>query len=323
MRRLSAFRRAILLTLPWIFPGALVAQPKIVAVVNSASWQSGLPAGGALATAFVSGLPGLTPGTYAAPPSQPLPYTLVGVTVIVNNDYAPLLAVIVPSDPSANVQVNFQVPLSANASQLSGNFFVPYDIRQDGYAGYISIGEGIDRAAQSPVPAMPDWGGFFSDARGYAIAIHASDSSPVTPQNPARPGEPIVAYADGLFLVWPPPPIAVPVPLGGIYPIGYTSVAHGPGNLYLQTYPTAITACVQRPCPGSVTNTPALTVQYLGLAPGLVGVEQVDFVVPSNQKPGTWALFFNIGSCPDGSGIPGTCGAVTGSSSPYVLLPVD
>ncbi len=321
MRRLSAFHWAILLTLPWVFPGALSAQPKIVAVVNSASWQSGLPAGGALATAFVSGLPGLTPGTYVAPPSQPLPYTLAGVTAIVNNDYAPLLAVIVPSDPSANVQVNFQVPLSANASQLSGHFWIPYGIPQDGYAGYISIGLGTDRAAQSPAPAMPDWGGFFSDASGYAIAIHASDSSPVTAQNPARPGESIIAYADGFFLAWPPPPIAVPVPLQGTYPIGDVPISGGTANLYLQTYPTPITVCSPSPppCPGSVTNTPALKVDSTALAAGAVGVEQIKFEVPSNQKPGNWALFFNAGSCPDGSGL---C-SNTASSSPYVLLPVD
>src|ERR1700693_2481881 len=111
-------RVIILLVLPTVGFSILVCQPTIVAVVNSASFQAGPPAGGALATAYVSGLSALTPGNYVASFSQPLPHTLGGVTVMVDNDYAPLLSVFVPSDQTANVQVNFQVPLSANASLL-------------------------------------------------------------------------------------------------------------------------------------------------------------------------------------------------------------
>jgi len=61
----------------------------------------------------------------------------------------------------------------------------------------------------------------------------------------------------------------------------------------------------------------------MGLAAGLVGVEEINFTIPSNQQSGNWALFFNRGSCPDGSGIPGDCGASLGLSSPYVMLPVN
>ena len=61
----------------------------------------------------------------------------------------------------------------------------------------------------------------------------------------------------------------------------------------------------------------------MGLAAATVGVEEINFVIPSNQPSGNWALFFNSGSCPDGSGIPGDCGATEGNSSPYVLLPVQ
>jgi len=43
-------------------------QPKVVAVLNAASFQSGIPGAGALATAYVSGLTALVPGTYLAPP---------------------------------------------------------------------------------------------------------------------------------------------------------------------------------------------------------------------------------------------------------------
>jgi len=71
---------------------------------------------------------------------------------------------------------------------------------------------------QSEVDAVspltpPTWGGFLMDENGYAIAQHASDYSLVTIQNPAHAGETIIAYADGFFTVWPPPPIGFAVPL--------------------------------------------------------------------------------------------------------------
>jgi len=302
----------------------LWCQPKVVAVVNSASFQSGLPAGGALATAYVSGLTALMPGIYVAPASQPLPHTLGGVTVSVNDDFAPLLAVIVPSNPSTDVQVNFQVQLSRSASEQYEQFGTG-----PAYLGYINISDGVNNAAldgtiMGNAVALAEWGAFFSAANSYAIARHASDSSLVTPQNPAHPGESIIAYADDFFMTWPPPPIAIPVPPQIAFQIDYPFI-RSPGHLYLQTYPTPITMCSPSPgpCVGSVTNTPALTINSMGLVAGAVGVEEINFVVPSNQQSGNWALFFNRGSCPDGSGIPGSCGATVGSSSPYVLLPVN
>jgi uncharacterized protein (TIGR03437 family) len=62
-------------------------------------------------------------------------------------------------------------------------------------------------------------------------------------------------------------------------------------------------------------------VTFEGLAPGMTGVEQINFVVPASQQAGNWALFFNVGSCPNGGGA-GTC-SPSGGSSPYALLPVQ
>jgi len=317
-------RVMILLVLSAVGSSNLLCQPNIVAVVNSASFQSGLPTGGALATVYVSGLTALTPGTYLASFSQPLPHTLGGVTVTVDNDHAPLLAVIVPSDPTVNVQINFQVPLSANASLLYAYFGLgPV------YLGYLSVSDGVSHAVATTTQTtgpLRYWGGFFSEANSNAVARHASDSSLVTPQNPAHPRESIVIYADGFFMTWPPPPIAIPVPPQVTFQPDYSLTA-SPGYLYLQAYPNPGSMCAPNPglCPGtgSATNTPALKINFMGLATGSVGVEEISFVVPSNQPSGNWALFFNIGSCPDGSGIPGTCGATDGVSSPYVVLPVN
>jgi hypothetical protein len=82
-------------------------------VVNAASFQSGIPSGGSLATVFCSGVANVKPGTYIAS-SSPLPYTLGGLSVTVNYGMAPLLAVVITS--SGDVQINFQVPLERNVS---------------------------------------------------------------------------------------------------------------------------------------------------------------------------------------------------------------
>ncbi len=150
---------------------------------------------------------------------------------------------------------------------------------------------------------LPFFGGFFSGASGYAIARHASDSSLVTPQNPAHPGESIIAYADGFFVTWPPPPIAIPAPAQVTFQPDYSAMS-SPGYLYLQVYPTPSNPCTPAPGPcsgtGSATNTPALTITFMGLLGGSVGVEEINFTVPANLQSGIWALFFNSGSCPDG-----------------------
>jgi hypothetical protein len=221
----------------------------------------------------------------------------------VNGALAPILAVVVTSSGGVwNAQINFQVPLERNVSGRGPS----------GFGGYLGIGP---VAELTPLPALPQWGGFFSDANGYAIAQHASDYSPVTSENPAHPGETIIVYANDFFTVWPPPPVGSPVPPQPLFQILKLLGISTPGYLYLQKYP------ILDYKGQSWTSTPALETPFLGLAPGMIGVEQINFVVPANQQPGDWALFFNAGSCPDGSPTPGKCG-LNGSSSPHVKLPV-
>ncbi len=300
------------------------SQPKIIAVVNAASFQEGLPWGGALATAYVLGLAGLKPGTYIAPSGQSLPYSLGGISVEVDGTRAPILSVFVPSDSSANAQVSFQVPTEANAGLWGGGLTIS--------GGYIEVNEALlTDAAAGIALGLPEWGGFFAGSNGYAAALHASDSSLVTTQNPAHPGETIIAYADDFFLTWPPPPIGLPAPQHYFFQLySYPSV-RDPGYLFLQAYPQP-TLCPfpsnAATCTLSIATTPAVQIAFEGLAQGQVGIEEIDFVVPSSQKPGNWALFFNATSCPDGSGVPGTCNIpfgnnVSTTSSPYVLLPVN
>lgn len=169
----SMLRPDLSLSLLLVASSSLIAQPKIIAVVNAASFQPGLPAGGALATAYVTGLSGLKPGTYAASSSQAVPQLLGGIGVLVNQTSSAILAVNIPADPSATIQVNFQVPSERNA-EIPGS---------DTFAGSaLSVTSKISIATMTGLPG-PASGGFFSDTNGYAAALHASDLSPVTVQN--------------------------------------------------------------------------------------------------------------------------------------------
>ncbi|MGO9258029.1 MAG: hypothetical protein ACLQU1_17210 [Bryobacteraceae bacterium] len=322
----SILEYAILLLALAALPTAQ-AQIKILSVVNSASFQAGLPAGGALATVFCTGLP-TPPGTYTAPTSPPLPLYLAGVQVQVNSAVAPVLAVVIPqAGDSAPAQINFQVPLERNSTASTavnsdqGTLF----IRTVDASG---VPNGAGSAVLTPVPNAGQ-GAFFQDANGYAIAFHNSDNAPVTVQNPAHAGETITAYADDLFLVWPPPPIAMPVAAQPLYQLGPSQGALSDQlsyccYLYLQTYPSYYPSEPPGTTGGYYTNTPALQTVSFQLAPDLIGVEQITFVVPANQQPGNWPLFFDAGSCPNGNPTPGACGypSMGAVASPYVLLPV-
>src|ERR1022692_3041174 len=267
-------RTVLFLCLTAGISATLQGQLKIQAVVNSASFQPGMPRGGALASIFVSGLTG-TPGITVAPSLSLLPQELAGITVTVNGATAPILAVAIPSK-GQNGQINIQVPLERNST-----------LQPDGSdkGGTLQVSQQSQADALTPLPP-PSWGGFLMDENGYAIAQHASDYSLVTIQNPAHAGETIVAYGDDFFTVWPPPPIGFAVPLHPLFqPSGSPPAAYG---LYLQNYPIPIVPiCGGCLFPsGSFTDTPALQTSFQGLALTLVGSEQINFVVPAGQAAG-------------------------------------
>jgi uncharacterized protein (TIGR03437 family) len=293
--------------------GASIVAGAQCSVVNSASYQPGLPSGGALATIFCPQLPGKA-GLYIAPSSAPPPFALGGLEVLVNRTPAPLLAVYIPSPGnSAPGQVNFQVPLSRSITALGA---------PDTTELFLDVNPVVSVTMDLRISGsfQAGLGGFFADANGYAIAQHASDNSPVTTASPAHPGETTVVFANDFYQVWPPPPIGIPVPkdIPFQYDPGLPNYYFQFFNLFLQDYPTP-SQCVpvsQGQC--SIARTPALQILFRGLAANQIGVEEIHFVVPANQAPGDWALFFNRGSCTDGSGL---CGGIAVSSA-YVKLPV-
>ena len=248
----------ILLVTCLALPAAAQQQIQILAVVNAASYQVGIPEPGALATIFCSGLTGIT-GIVTAPSQTPLPLQLAGVNVSVNLGATPLLAV---ADLGGGYQlINFQVPperLLTRTSQIQ--------ITQNGSAG---VANNLD---------YPGVGGLFADASGNAAAFHVADGSMVTTQSPAHGGELIVIYGTGLGSTYPPKPIGFPVPavprFQGI--MDYTEPATS-YNLDMPAHQVTLDSTV-------------VHVSFSGLAPGYAGVDQLIVQVPNGLAAGTHSL---------------------------------
>ena len=99
---------------------------------------------------------------------------------------------------------------------------------------------------------------------GYAAALHASDNSLVTTDKPATAGEYISVYLTGLGAVTPT------IPDGDA----------GPASTFSTTVNTITVLVGGR----------SATVSYSGLAPGLAGLYQINFQVPSGVATGDVSL---------------------------------
>jgi uncharacterized protein (TIGR03437 family) len=150
-------------------------------VVNGASFAP-LPhpiAPGQIVSLFGSGL---APGTASAE-SLPLPTTLLGVSVTVNEQPAPLFWV----SPG---QVNIQAPFGLA-----------------GATARIRVTNGGTPSNEVTAPLAPTGPGVFSfqDARSptRAVVLH-SDLTPVTTDRPALPGQTVVIFLTGLGALDPP-----------------------------------------------------------------------------------------------------------------------
>jgi uncharacterized protein (TIGR03437 family) len=230
------------------------AQIRVLAVTDGATFTPGLPYYGSLATVFCTGLNGLN-GIQGAP-QYPLPYSIAGVTVYVSGAPAPLLAV---ADLGGYQQVNFQVP----AYDGSG----PVEVQQSGQTGQLAWWAQNSWGTPSGL-----WGVFFTGLSGYAIAQHA-DFSPVTHDHPAQPGEAVVVYGTNLDVlsdVVDAPPIGSPATADPL-PSLLQSSSSGAGRFL-------------------TLNGTQVDLLYAGLAPGLVGVFQVNFRVPSGTPDGDATL---------------------------------
>ena len=114
---------------------------------------------------------------------------------------------------------------------------------------------------------------FFTTNTG-TLVIHQDFSGLVTPQSPAQPGEVVTLYALGLGGVTPQPATGAVTPLSPLFPLDWPF------------------GCYQGPEWQSGT---ALDVPFAGLAPGMVGIYQVNLRLPDPLPSGN-SLSFNCGT---------------------------
>ena len=149
---------------------------------------------------------------------------------------------------------------------------------------------------------------FFADSQGNGIVQHL-DWSFVTPQHPAIDGEILIAWATGLYRLDPPNALGAPAPSQPLIRAQQVDVCIGQVEA----------------SPQAVLINPA-GILFEGLAPGLVGVYQINFQVHvSSRSAGINApLAFCSASCPPF----GQCGSPSFSPAvvtygPSVNLPLQ
>jgi uncharacterized protein (TIGR03437 family) len=255
------------------------AQVANIAVTSGASFEPGVPPRGSIASIFCTGL---DLSQIAVADRYPLPFTLAGVEVRIGGAPAPLFAV---APLGGYQQVNLQVPQEAQF----GGPDIEVEVSQQGRRGTVRAPVGLS----SP-------GDFFRWPGGWAALQHAADYAAVTPQNPARAGEAILAYLTGLPGTQPVVPTGQPSPFEPLAIVPQFSMVAS-----AETYQVVI---------GSTAVTPL----FVGLAPGLAGVYQINFAMPAFAASGSLALTLRRVSC---VAFFGSCAAGGGVRTLYVSSP--
>lgn len=267
---------------------------KIVAVTQSADFQPGLAQPGSLSSIFTTGLQGAS-GIVTAATKYPLSNELGGITVWIDSLPAPILAI---GFFDGYQQINVQVPWEDVYPNVGPQPTVT--VAQNGIqAQTTNIG------GNSPQLSV-----FFSDANGYGIVQHASDYSLVTPQNPAHSGETLIAYAENLAPVLNQPTTGAPSPFDPLA----SSYSPEPTGCWV------INQLTLNPTPSppvySATNF------YSVMTPGLVGVYQLNFTLPSSVPSGDIPMTLSRNATETSGLFPRACAGVYAFTSRSVKLPI-
>ena len=268
--------------------GVLYAQSGQIVITSAASFQRGLPPKGSISSAFCTGLQ-VQGVIYAT--TNPLPFTLDGISVAVGGAQAPILGV---ADDGGYQQINFEVPQEA----------VP---NSDGTWTVTASQGAVQLTTQSAGLQSP--GDFFWVASNLAAFQHAADYSLVSEQSPAHPGEILIGYLTGL------PGTQPVVPTGAASPFSPLAIVPQPNTTTVVDQFALLFngTVVANSCP--VVNSPCQpsNLLWLGLTPGTVGLYQLNFVVPPSIAPGNVAIQLQRSTCATISGTP--CG---GMGAPFV-----
>lgn len=226
---------------------------KAGAVVNAATFQASVPLGpGALVTLFGNNL---VTGT-ATSSAAPWPATLLNRQVVVNDQLQAPLYYIGPG------QVNFQMPSSAPLG--SGRVAVRL-----ADTGELIAGGSVVIAAASP--------GIFTASQSGSgqAAVLNQDNTVNGPNNPAPVGSTIQIYGTGQGQVSPAVADGAAAPTS---PLAQTvAVPTSNGTTCLNNQPSMCVAI------GSAFG----NVSYSGLAPGYVGLWQINVAIPAGTPTGS------------------------------------
>ena len=210
-----------------------------VAVVNAASFLPGISPG-ALVTIFGHNLSDIS-GVVVAN-TDPLPYELANVSVLINGINAPL----------------FSVAYNGTEDQISVQ--VPYRTATGPGAALVEVFDYGQSVGTLRTDSYDEDPGIFTYQGSYAVALLYPDYSLLGPNNPAYPGDTIILYTTGL----------------------------GPLSLNLRDgygAPSSPPAYTQDPFQVTVAGVPC-KVFFSGLAPGFVGLYQLNVQLPSNLPQG-------------------------------------
>jgi len=210
-------------------------------VVNAASFDPPV-APGSLATVFGSNFTGT--GLQASASVLPLPNSLGGVSLTVNNKPAPILYI-------NSTQVNFQIPWET----APGPAKIVLSVN-----GVVSNQSNFNVLATAP--------GIFSYGGGRAVVTN-QDNSLNTSGNPAKVGSTITAYLTGSGAVSPPVADGAAAPSD---PLSKVTAAYS-----------------------ATIGSNSAEVSFAGLAPGFVGLLQMNIVVPTGLSQGNFPLVVTIG----------------------------
>jgi len=230
---------------------------KSASVVNAATFQAGVPvAAGGLATLFGSGLTQTT----GQPSGQSWPTALAGREVVVND------STLAPLSYAGPGQINLQVP----SSTPTGTQRIAVRTAD---TGELLAGGSLSVAVISP--------GLFTNASGQAAAynqdwtLNGATSSSCPSCRPAPKGSVVMLFGTGQGPVNPTVADGAPAPSD---PLSYTvAVATTDGKTCLTAQ---VSTCIAI---GSTFG----EISYTGLAPGLVGVWQINVKIPEGALSGT------------------------------------
>ena len=194
-----------------------------------------------------------------------------GLATVYGTDLTSVTGVLVASsDPlptvlgGVSVTVNgipaplFSVAYANGVDQIS--FQVPYETAVGPGAVEADVFDQGTQTAAITADSFTEDPGIFVYGNDYAIAASPTDGSLIGPDNPANPGEVLVLYTTGLG------PLSLNLPDGARAPFDPLAYTIDPVNVFV--------------------NNESCEVLFSGLAPGFVGLYQVNFRLPGDLPPG-------------------------------------